>query len=56
MPCLLSSSGYSKWDAEFCTGPNPEPTIEESKDCNRSPSTVLRKVFVVVVVVVVVVV
>ena len=32
-------------------GPNPVPTTEKSKDCNRSPSSVLRKVFVVVVVV-----
>ena len=30
----------------FATGPNPVPTTEESKDCNRSPSTVRRKVFV----------
>ena len=36
-------------------GPNSVPSTEKSKDCNRSPSTVLRKVFVVVVVVVVVV-
>ena len=41
-------AGMRSW-----ASPNPVPTTEKSKDCNRSPSSVLRKVVVVAAVVVV---